>query len=337
MCLNKNDLNTLNNETENFIVGSDQIWRNWGGYLDNSIFMLSFVDSSKKKIAYAASFGIDHYEGSKIDIDLKSLLLERFDDISVREDDGVSICKNTFNVKATHVLDPVFIVDKSEYDAILTNSTDSHKNFVASYILDKNEISKKFIDKFKILYPEKSLVNMTDISPLNKEKDSSQTSVESWLYNIKNCDYLLTDSFHGACFAIIYNKQFICLANEDRGYSRFRSIFKQLHLESRCVLPSNSVDIEKLVQEKIDYNAVNKTLANLKEFSLKWLQESIEKEKTLKDNDWAYEHLKNRIIFKLKIKHKIYKMLSKCTSGTLRLKLKRKRELLKNQIDMFLR
>jgi hypothetical protein len=99
------------------IVGSDQVWRK--AYINDKYYksyFLDFVDGTKtKKIAYAASFGKDYWEG-KEDIDDISKLLSDFTAVSTREKSGLAICKNSFGFNdAKHVLDPTMLMDKEFY------------------------------------------------------------------------------------------------------------------------------------------------------------------------------------------------------------------------------
>ena len=120
LCQNKEDLTKLNSQTDTFVVGSDQVWRHpyfWPN--GENIFQLNFAETSKKKIACAVSFGVDHYEGNQQETMQTKFYVEQFDHISVREDDGVKVCKDTFDMPATHILDPVFLADKKCWNKIL--------------------------------------------------------------------------------------------------------------------------------------------------------------------------------------------------------------------------
>ena len=231
-CDNLNDLKKLNELTETFIVGSDQVWRHIYNNGDNK-FYLNFVKSNKKKIAYAVSFGTDSFEGNEEETELAKFYINNFDYISVREKDGTDICKNTFNVNAAWVLDPVFLLDSNYYDELINNCQNKRNDtdYICSYILDQSKIANTLLDKIKNVYKKDNIFNMIDGS-----KQNIKISVEEWLYNIKNCKLLLTDSFHGVCFAIIFNKPFICLANINRGYSRFKSILELLGLKKQLVV-----------------------------------------------------------------------------------------------------
>lgn len=113
------------------------------------------------------------------------------------------------------------------------------------------------------------------INLVNASKNEVDADVEDWLYHIKNCRFFITDSFHGVCFAILFNKPFICLANMARGYSRFKSLFKLFGLEDRCVFSCEEAEGRAELLHDIDYARVNRILAGERERSLKWLKNAL--------------------------------------------------------------
>lgn len=121
---------------------------------------------------------------------------------------------------------------------------------------------------------EKNGIGKT-INLVNASKNEVDADVEDWLYHIKNCRFFITDSFHGVCFAILFNKPFICLANMARGYSRFKSLFKLFGLEDRCVFSCEEAEGRAELLHDIDYARVNRILAGERERSLKWLKNAL--------------------------------------------------------------
>ncbi len=257
---------------ENFdavIVGSDQVWRK--AYINDKYYksyFLDFVDGSKtKKIAYAASFGKDFWEG-KGDSQEIAKLLQDFVAVSVRESSGVVICKDTFDYdKAVHVLDPTMLMSKefykdeiiAKYDAVNTNA-----GGLLTYVLDEAEEKKEIIE-----FVQKS-ADMKSVHHL-KGFDSSQVtySVPQWLASFANADAVVTDSFHGMVFSIIFEKDFVVIGNEGRGMDRFVSLTTKLGLEERLVFDVKDLEGKEL--EKIDYSRVNMILNSEKKKSLEFL------------------------------------------------------------------
>ncbi|MCM1324025.1 MAG: polysaccharide pyruvyl transferase family protein [Acetobacter sp.] len=336
-CTNKKELQILNEQTDTFIVGSDQIWRYiyfWPN--GDNIFQLNFVNNDKKKIAYAASFGTDSFEGNYSDIMKTKYYMQQFDNISVREDDGVDICSKTFGVKATYVLDPVFLADTKLWDDMVNGISLTKGTFIASYVLDRNEKSNNILNQVKKCFSGIDSIDMTD------GMKGENISIENWIYTIKNCQFFITDSFHGACFAIIFNKPFICIANKSRGYSRFKSLFKLFGIEQRSVVDNNE-NIEDIVSQKIDYQKINTIKEKEVERSKKWLSDAINAEKseyTQSENYTIIEQLYSEIselkgdiarinYQKSKRQYKWYRFLSKICFGKKRRKYKEKSKKLK--------
>ena len=280
------ELRTLNAHVDTFIIGSDQVWnygisRNFG-----RSYFFDFVDDDKKKIAYASSFGHDGFFASRAEKETTAHLLKRFDAISVREAKGVSICRDTFHVKAQQVLDPVFAADPAIYDEIAARSSAHEEGeYVVSYILDPTPEKREALQYVAKQYNCK-LINMLDGIPWkfreNKEKlDLPNTvenlQVEDWLYYLKHSRFVITDSCHGASFAILFKRPFICIANKHRGLSRFESLLSMFHLTDRYVTDPSEImkPGNKNLLSDIDYDAVYEILEKERIRSREWLKNAL--------------------------------------------------------------
>lgn len=237
-----------------FITGSDQVFRT--GPMENFAriqeYILDFAPQNAKKISFSASFGVNKEkflnETSSNIIEYMKKSLKSFDFISVRENAGVEICKDVLDVDAKWVIDPVFVIEKSKYDNLINNSTEDYTDKIVSYVLDTNIYYEKAYSYFEKKYNTKVVKTV-----------HSNISVENWLASIKNCKFLITDSFHGMCFAIIFNKPFICLANKNRGSARFESILDMLEIEYQCIQDINEI-YKKDCIFKLDYAKVNQKI-----------------------------------------------------------------------------
>ena len=98
-----------------FVVGSDQIWRPEYSHPIENAFLGFTKGMNVKRIAYAASFGVEQCTFSEEQLFICSALLKQFDAVSVREDSGVRICKESFGVEATQMLDPTLLLDADDY------------------------------------------------------------------------------------------------------------------------------------------------------------------------------------------------------------------------------
>lgn len=249
-----------------YVVGSDQVWRvkNVRG-ADYNFFLDFTKDDAVKRISYAASFGVDYWDdnqdASKSIKEVKPLL-EKFDAISVREDSGVRICNEVFGVPAVHVLDPTLLVNKEEYIANFKLKDVSDK-YLAVYILDMTLEKVRIISKVSeelhlpvkyINQPKKVLGWMPkSISEIVKP------GVKHWMQSILEAQFVLTDSFHGMAFSILFEKQFLVIGNESRGLTRFTSLLAALGLTSRKISPETT-DFSMCTSEKINYFEIGKYL-----------------------------------------------------------------------------
>lgn len=323
------DLPKLNEQCDTFMMGSDQVWNYGISKHYRGGFFLNFAADDKKKISYAASFGHHYFSGDSEAIKEAGTLLSRFDHISVREEDGVSIIKNTFGLKATQVLDPVFVADRSTYDNIAkTSKVEENEEFIAAYILDPTPEKREallYLSKKKKMKLIVMLDGFENHFAENKQKMNldenvvDNLEVQDWLYFIKNCSFLVTDSCHGASFGIIYKKPFICIGNESRGMSRFHSLFNLFKLEDRLIMNAESIMNTDRLLEDIDYNSVYSILDRERERSLNWLKNALFSEKKIKTKEYKVpEHRVKNFMLKFYKKY-----IRKHVSNSLENKLKR--------------
>lgn len=266
VCKNKKDLTKLNDNYDTFIVGSDQVW-NWG-YNLKYLYFLDFVKNSKKKISCAASMIFEKFnQGENVKTAIE-YYIKRFDAVSVRELDNVLVCKNEFNVDAACILDPVFLIDKNVYENLYKQSNKNlSKKFIAVYVFEYDNNIAKFVNKI-------ATENDLEIVIMNRGE-----SIEDWLYYIKNAELVITDSYHGTCFSIIFEKQVLPLTNT-HGNSRFYSLLSIIGLENRII--ENKKDFNKisnLINENINYEKINKILEKEIGKSSKWLKSATNADK----------------------------------------------------------
>lgn len=255
--ITKNQINAI-------IVGSDQVWRpkyNWALLPD---MFLEFAELLPIiKIAYAVSFGTDDWEFSQSQTMLCSSLVKHFAAVSVREESGVQLCKQYLGIEAVHVLDPTLLLNKEDYIK-LCGQIPSRAPFVFAYILDVTEVKKNEIVRF---------ANQKGLSYVIKsagEKISKNDSVENWLSLFRDAQFIITDSFHGTVFSIIYNKEFWVYTNHKRGNSRFQSLLDIFGLKDRLIDEKSIPDMNPIEWEK-----VNQIKEEKRNFALSFLRDNL--------------------------------------------------------------
>ena len=183
--------------------------------------------------------------------------------------------ENEYDVSAEWINDPVFYIDKSEYEKLAEKSDlKFNKDTVMSYVLYPNEKANEI--KHHLLnsgdYDEISFDGNENVKFFGNEKADS---VEDWLYSVINSKLIVTDSFHCVCFALIFNKPFICLKNS-HATVRFTSLFKRLGIDRKLI---ESVDDLKEYDLNYDFETVNNSIKDIKEFALKNIIASMSKQK----------------------------------------------------------
>ncbi len=282
-------LDEFNDLCKTFMIGSDQVWSPGAITAYKYFFFLDFIHDHKK-IAYAASFG-EHFNVEEDKLQAAQKYIKQFEKISVRERQAVDICWEKFEKKADWVMDPVFLLDRLEWEELARKSKRTEKDilgkesdYILSYILDPSE------EKRNILLEVSSHLNLPLINILHGKAHSFEKNnkilnlpntvenveEEEWLYFFKNAKYIITDSQHGSIFSIIFNKDFICCSDKQWGRSRYESLFGLLELKDRWRVTVKDIFENDLLQKKIDYKKVNAILGERVTYSKSWLADALQ-------------------------------------------------------------
>lgn len=256
------------------VVGSDQVWRPLYYQPIEEAFLSFLGDAKIKRVAYAASFGVDHCEYTEEQRKLCSSLLKKFDAVSVRESSGVQLCQEYFDTKAVQALDPTLLLSADDYRALIKKSkTQPSKGNLLVYMLDQTKEKEALVDR---IAQAKGLTPFWMNSDIDDEtlplKQRIKMPVEQWLRSFDDAKFVLTDSFHGCVFSIIFRKQFLAIGNKERGLSRFHSLLTLFSLQDRLIL---SPDEYKSNLSSIDYDQVQARLQSLQAQSLSFLKTNL--------------------------------------------------------------
>lgn len=315
----RKDIYMLNDHCEAFISGSDQLFNpllwTWSG----PEYFLNFVNGKNRKIGYASSFG-NSYEDDKNLTGIMKYWIRRLDYLSVREDYAVDIARDVFDAQADHVLDPVFLCDVQDYLDVAAESKSEEKGFSVNFFLDPSEEKRQIITYAREIL-NKDYVNLINadhveenIRKMHMDNVKAYAPVEDWLYYYSNADFVITDSFHGTCFAIIFHKPFISIANTQRGENRFISLLKELNLMDRLVYSFDEIkEKEEQLFQPVDFTQADQILQNRREESLLWLKNAIsgprknDDFKMLDDRIFDLQRKVARLEYLLEEKHEIDK------------------------------
>ncbi len=244
------------------VVGSDQVWR--PGFMSvNLSFCVDFDFSRVKVLSYAASFGFDSWNYNAEETEKAKKSVQLFSGISVREDSAVSLCEKYLHAKAVHVLDPTMLMEKTWYSKMCKLSNDK---YIFCYLLgyedNRNADFVNFVHKRFGLEVRRIYLTKNKLLKRFKFNDT----IQNWLSLICNSQLVITDSFHGTVFSIIFNRPFFVLQNNKGGNSRLYSLLKIFGLEERMIQSSHDI-----IDKPIDWDKVNNVLEQWKEHSLNFL------------------------------------------------------------------
>lgn len=280
----KNDFKRLlqKNEYECLVVGSDQCWRPKYNVFLEEMFLSFAVGERVKRIAYAVSFGTKEWEMSSNQTNVCSELAKLFDLITVREKDGVALCKENLSVDSYHVLDPTMLLNKQDFLNIVIEEKELQSNGnLFYYILDPSSFKKDFINELArkngltpfTVMPKIARENIQK-SDIRKNMDNCiYPSVTKWLRAFMDSQVNVVDSFHGMVFSIIFNKPFWVLGNKERGMSRFTSLLGEFGLTDRLVSEKDYEEVN--LRKSIDWTKVNEIWQAKKNESIQLLRNAL--------------------------------------------------------------
>lgn len=161
-------------------------------------------------------------------------------------------------MEAVQMPDPTLLVTKEDYERVIRSEKTRIPKvpFFASYVLDASDDTSQLLDDVESdmkLYHQRLLPRTT----ARKRWDRFYCTVAQWLRYLRDCDAVVTDSFHGCVFSIIYNKPFVCLGNEGRGSARFDTLFQIFGLEDRLVASRDPEEVLRVLRQPIDWRRVN--------------------------------------------------------------------------------
>lgn len=252
----------LNNSFTHFIAGSDQVFR--AEWVSDTWF-LDFTELSHDKIAMAASFGTGSLSVGRRRKRKIKYLLRRFNSISIRELSGVRLCEE-LGAQAQYVIDPVFLIAPQNYLDIVHSAPYSagEKKHIFGYFRDPSE---------EKLAQIKSIAAQYDLDVFIAD---DTTPVEQFLLMISRAEYVLTDSYHGLCFSLIFQKEYACYYNTLRGNDRFDTLIEVLGINQKKFLPENeNAAALEAIQSPEDWDTVNRNILEQRANGVRWLMDAL--------------------------------------------------------------
>ena len=272
------DIEQLGKDYDAFVVGSDQVWN---PNVANRFFVLDFpIRDNAKRISYAASIGrgyISKYEGKCL-----KLFLDKFDSISVREESAKALLqKADVHVPITTVLDPTMLLSYDEWADICAERIIKQK-YVLMYAFSECKFRQSLYDYYHALGYKVVYIPYVKQKYNNFDGKSCMHALwnvgpSEFLSLIRYADVVVTDSFHGAVFSIIFNKCFYVFQRDSTKAKtsknvRLTDLLHLFGLENRIITGLSGI---KARRDTIKYSYVNDELSRLAEVSKTWLKSAL--------------------------------------------------------------
>lgn len=277
-CNDATELFLLNDQYDKFICGSDQIWA--PTVFDENYF-LSFVNNDDKKISYAPSIGLPIIENRYIAEEIKGLI-EKIENLSIREEQGKDIIKELTGKSAEVVLDPTLLLTKQEWNERFKLQQLPKDEYILFYCLSGSKKDYKIAKKISKKLRKKLKIIPSDVFDYKKD-GVENVSPEEFLKLIYNAYMVITDSFHGTIFSINFNIPFITLKrfkdNKLSQNSRIYNILKKVKLEQRIYDNNIKYFLDNL---DVSFLECNKIIEKERRNSIEFLIKALEKENNKK-------------------------------------------------------
>ena len=253
-----------------YIVGSDQVWNptHTGGY--DPAYYLEFAKEGSRRISYAASLGTN-YIVSKYKEPMQKAL-KSFTGISVRERSVQGAVSELTGKPVEVVLDPTLLLDKEDYDEIKVKSN-YKQPYILIYSIEKNPQLIELANKISVSLGMPVLQRRPMGGLINQLEPFYTSDAGEFLGHIESAAYVITNSFHGTVFSILYEKPFVSMLHSDTG-SRTEDLLEELGLSSHILYDIedfNSFDIFKFENTE----EVKERIMSLREKSMSFLKSSL--------------------------------------------------------------
>lgn len=271
----ENLVQECSNNYDIFLCGSDQLWL--PNNLGSHFYTLEFAPENKPKISFATSFGVSQIPNNQKRATAK--YLKRFQYLSTRELSGQKIIAELTGKVASVVCDPTLLFDGEEWKKMIPDQKIIEGPYIFCYYLGTNEEHRKVANEFKemtglMLVTCPYLDNFVKTDQQFGDVQLFDIDASDFVNLIRHAKYILTDSFHGSVFSILYHKKFMTfnrfLSGANSRNSRIDSLCSLLGLEERRY-SGNILDIDV----DIDYINVENRIKKLRQESINYLTDAL--------------------------------------------------------------
>jgi polysaccharide pyruvyl transferase WcaK-like protein len=255
-----------------YICGSDQVW--WCTPLKNGIYFLDFGSEDVRRIAYSPSFGTDSIpEQYKQQI---GSYLKRFYAISVRETSGLNMLRQ-MGISSTLVPDPTLFHDPTVYQKIMRGTPVKENIFI--YFLHQDAIENREVIEAYIRKLGKRIYSVDLHQNRLFAFPPQLPSVEEWLLQLSQSDFVLTNSFHAVVFSLMFHRKFIVLLRAGAGAQmndRILTLLNKVGLERLAVSNINQNNLDSSRLDNVDWSKVDDAIHDWRQIGVDFLSQALD-------------------------------------------------------------
>lgn len=242
-----------------YICGSDQIWNpSFTAVGEGKItlnYFLDFGPANVTRVAYAASFGCNQYPEDLLRC--VAPVVSKFNAVSVRENSGCQIAYKMGVANVSLMPDPTLLLQANDYEGLLLSPRKIKNNYSFFYALHAGQETIKEIKNYFSNHLRRHII----------DAGSQRIGIEDWLTFIKNSDFVVTNSYHGVVFSIIFRKPFIAVPVEGvmSGMNdRIYTLLEKIGLQVRMLGCQDENRINDILTQTIEWEEVDKRIASLR-------------------------------------------------------------------------
>ncbi len=261
------------NQYDYYCVGSDQVWNTLPMYEE---YFFPHTASEAKRISYAASLGIG-INDTKLNKDMLKKHLPRFKNISVRETEHVKLIEDLTGSNCERVLDPTLLLEKEEYEKIAVTERNPYGNFIFLYWLNHNnpapgvELTNALSRRYNLPVIH-SIIDAPSYMFANNGGCMFYEGINDFLWYVKNAKFVITNSYHGTIFSILFERPFYTFVVETMR-SRIDTLIEIAGIENRVI--ETPFFINQVVEE-IDFNRIKRKIEKEKKQSLQYIKTALD-------------------------------------------------------------
>jgi len=270
-CTKKEEIDVT--DADFVFLGSDQIWNRKITFGDTAYLGDFRRNKNTKLVSYAASIGLDNPTAADLDFIRENIY--RLHRLSVREETAKNIISGFAQQQVEVVLDPTLLPETNEWDALAI--LPKYEKYLLLYAMGNNKLTEEVAKKIAKIRG----LNIIEISSGGRSARKiydhgycGDAGPREFIGLVQNAEFVVTSSFHGTAFSLIFNKQFYTIPH-DTAKCRMTDLLARIKLKERMITSKGDLNARINLNETIDYKIINKMLDAERRKSIRYIEEAL--------------------------------------------------------------